>query len=63
MEATKPISETPINPVDIEGSNESKNVVENAIKNAVKIDQSTKTSEESDSQSRWGKLGNNSKLC
>lgn len=62
-EATQPTPETTIDALDVQGSQESKDVIRNLTNDAAATDQAKSNSKESDAQSRWDKLGNNSKLC
>ena len=59
----EPISEITIDPVDIEGSNESKNVVKDLANDTEAITNSKKNVKESDVKSRFNKLNDNSKEC
>jgi hypothetical protein len=63
MEATKPVSETPINPVDIEGSNESQDIVKDLANDTKSTSKFKEDSRNSDVNSRFDNLKNNSKEC
>ena len=64
MEATQPEPEVELTPVDIEDSKESKDTIDDLIKNGQDaIAEAKEKAKTSDSQSRWNKLGNNSKFC
>ena len=63
MEATKPVSETPIDPVDIEGSNESQDIVKDLANDTKSTSKFKEDSRNSDVNSRFDNLKNNSKEC
>ena len=64
MEATQPEPEVELTPVDVEDSKESKNTIDDLIKNGQDaIAEAKAKAIASDSQSRWNKLGDNSKYC
>jgi hypothetical protein len=63
MEATQPEPETPITPMDVEDSKESKNTIKNLQNDPDALNNAKKQSQASDKQSRLNKVGTNSKLC
>jgi hypothetical protein len=63
MEATQPEPETPITPMDVEDSKESKNTIKDLQNDADALNNAKEQSKASDKQSRFKKLGNNSNLC
>jgi hypothetical protein len=63
MEATQPEPETPITPMDVEDSKESKNTIKDLQNDADALNNAKAQSKASDKQSRLKKLGDNSKLC
>jgi hypothetical protein len=63
MEATQPEPEVQLTPVDIEDSNESKDVIKGIQDDPTAIPDSKAKAKASDKKSRWNKLGDNSKLC
>lgn len=63
MEATQPEPEVKLTPVDIEDSNESKDVIKGIQDDPTAIPNSKAKAKASDKKSRWDKLADNSKLC
>jgi hypothetical protein len=63
MEATQPEPETPITPMDVEDSKESKNTIKDLQNDPDALNNAKEQSKASDKQSRLKKLGDNSKLC
>lgn len=64
MEATQPEPEVTLTPMDVEDSKESKGTIDDLIKNGQDaISEAKEKAKTSDRNSRWNKLGDNSKLC
>lgn len=64
MEATQPEPEVTLTPNDVEDSKESKGTIDDLIKNGQDaISEAKEKAKTSDRNSRWNKLGDNSKLC
>lgn len=64
MEATQPEPEATLTPMDVEDSKESKGTIDDLIKNGQDaISETKEKAKTSDRNSRWNKLGDNSKLC
>lgn len=64
MEATQPEPEATLTPMDVEDSKESKGTIDDLIKNGQDaISEAKEKAKTSDRNSRWNKLGDNSKLC
>jgi hypothetical protein len=62
-EATQPIVEVEVDPVDIEGSNESKDVVKDLANDTESTNKFKEESRNSDVNSRFNDLKDNSKEC
>jgi hypothetical protein len=64
MEATQPEPEATLTAMDVEDSKESKGTIDDLIKNGQDaISEAKEKAKTSDRNSRWNKLGDNSKLC
>jgi len=63
MEATQPKPEVILTDADITDSVESKDTIKNIQNEPEALEQSKENAKASDKKSRWGKLGDNSKLC
>ena len=64
MEATQPEPEATLTAMDVEDSKESKGTIDDLIKNGQDaISETKEKAKTSDRNSRWNKLGDNSKLC
>ena len=63
MEATQPKPEVILTDADITDSVKSKDTIKNIQNEPEALEQSKENAKASDKKSRWGKLGDNSKLC
>jgi len=63
MEATQPTPEVELTPVDVEDSKESKDTIKEIQNDETAIAEAKEKAKANDRSKRWGKLGDNSKLC